>query len=223
MAVPKPYTGLIPSNVNKDAKYSVSVSGDIRLIYYVSNRVRELLATNDHAALAEMVNAVKTAVNGVPGGSFYINEWGDVLVPGLDGQCYWAGHFDGTLEFRTEDGDIVTPAAPDDLAPGSPWVGPHVGIRYVLTAGGQDVKYERKISDRRTEVVFLSDEVDKAAARETAARVAAVKGTSGGRFYINEVGEMFGPTSSNEFAHFVYIGHLEDSAWFTAPDGYDRA
>lgn len=223
MAVLKPYTGLIPSNVNKDAKYSVSVSGDIRLVYYVSNRVRELLATNDHDALSEMVNAVKTAVNGVQGGSFYINEWGDVLVPGLDGQCYWAGHFDGTLEFRTEDGNIVTPAAPYGLAAGDAWVGPHAGIRYVLTAGGQDVKYERKISERRTEVHMLSDEVGEAAARSTAARIAAVKGSSGGRFYINEVGEMFGPVSSNEDARFVYIGHLEDSCWFKAPDGYERA
>jgi hypothetical protein len=223
MTMLKPYTGLIPSNVNKDAKYTVSVSGDIRLVYYVSNRVRELLATNDHGALADMVNAVKTDISGVPGGSFYINEYGDVLVPSQDGNCYWAGNFDSRLEFRTEDGVVVTPSAPHDLEPGDAWPGPHVGIRYVLMAGGQDVRYERKVSERRVEIVQLSDEVETAAARQTAARIAAVKGASGGRFYINEAGEMFGPVSSNDFADFVYIGHIEDSSWFKAPHGYERA
>lgn len=223
MAGLKAYTGLVPSNVNKDAKYSVSIGGDIRLVYYINARMKELLATSEHERLAAQVNLVKVLVAGVPGGAFYINEFGDVLVPGQDGHCYWAGHFDGTLEFRTEDGIIVSPAAPADLEPRDPWPGPHVGIRYVLTAGGQDVKYERKISERRTEIHFLSDEVGGAAARSTAARIAAVKGPLGGRFYINEVGEMFGPTSQNEYAHFVYIGHLEDSQWFRAPDGYERA
>lgn len=222
MTVLRPFTGLVPSNVSKDAKYGVSVSGDIRLIYHVSNRVRELLATSDHEDLADMVNRVKMAINGVPGGPFYLNEWGDVLVPGGGGPCYWAGHFDGTLEFRTEDGTTVTPAAPDGLKSGALWVGPHAGIRYVLTAGGQDVKYARKISERRTEVRLLSDDVGRAAARLTAARIASVKGNSGGRFYINEVGEMFGPVSQNEYAQFVYIGHLEDSSWFSAPSGYER-
>lgn len=224
MTTLKQYTGLAPSNVSRDAKYRVSADGEIRLEYYISHRMRELLATADHSSLADMVNAVKLAMDGVPGGTFYINEWGDVLVKGRDGRdCFWAGHYDDRLEFTTEDGTLVSPSAPAGLRPGDAWPGPHVGICYVLKAGAQDIKYERQVSDRRTQIVLLSDEVGQSAARETAARIAAVKGTAGGRFYINEAGEMFGPVSSNDYANFVYIGHLEDSRWFHAPRGYERA
>ncbi|MBC9820511.1 hypothetical protein [Terrabacter sp. MAHUQ-38] len=223
MAGLTPYTGLVPSNVNRDAKYRVSAHGEIRLEYFISHSMKELLATADHSDLADMVNAVKMVLNGVPGGPFYINEWGDVLVKGGDGRsCYWAGHYDERLEFKTEDGVVVSPSAPDGLQPGDAWPGPHVGIRYVLEAGAQDVKYERVVSERRVAIVHLSDEVGGPAARETAARISAVKGASGGRFYINEAGEMFGPVSSNDYAHFLYIGHLEASRWFAAPSGYER-
>ena len=68
--------------------------------------------------------------------------------------------------------------------------------------------------------VRLSDEVGEVAAKQTSARISAVKGASGGRFYINEECELFGPVAANDYENFVYIGHLEDSAWFGSPEGY---
>ena len=94
-------------------------------------------------------------------------------------------------------------------------------MRYVLRAGGRDVKYELRSGTRITEI-RLSDEVGDQAANATAARIRAVKGSSGGRFYINERCELFAPVSTNDYAHFVYIGHLEDSPWFDPPSGYER-
>ena len=55
------YPGLAPSNVNKDAKYSV-VSGEggyeVRLCN-ASSREVALLTTGDHDELVDMVNTVK--------------------------------------------------------------------------------------------------------------------------------------------------------------------
>lgn len=215
-----PFTGNAPSNVSKDAKYSVGINGEIRLLYRINNRERELLATNEHEALAARVNAVKVAKNGTPGGAFYINEYGDILVPDLAGNCWWAGHYDGTLEFDFEDGRI-TPSAPAGLERRQRWPGPHVGIKYVLAAGGADVKYVRR-SGRREITVMLSDEVGADGARQTANWIAEVKGRSGGRFYINERSELFCPTVENDYAHFVYIGALDDRPWFDPPEGFDR-
>jgi len=215
------YTGHTPSNVAKDAKYTVTAEGDVRLTYRVNTREKELLTTSKHPKLVKMVNAIKQELNGVPGGVFYINEFGDVLVPGqLAGTCYWAGHYASTLKFTFGDG-YLSPEAPAGLRPADKWPGPHPGVRYVLTAGARDIRYHRKDGNRVTEI-YLSDEVGESAAKATAGRIGAIKGPSGGRFYINERCELFAPVASNDYEHFLYIGHLEDSAWFDPPEGYER-
>ena len=215
------YRGHVPSNVSKDAKYTVTASGEVRLTYRIDARTKELLTTGAHPQLVEMVNAVKNKISRQSGGVFYINEFGDVLVPGeLPGTCYWAGHYDRKLEFEFG-GSVIGSEAPPSLGSGDKWPGPHPGVRYVLCVGGRDIRYEIKSGNRSTKVL-LSDEVGLGAAEKTAARVAAVKGRMGGRFYINESSELFGPASSNDFAHFLYVGHLEDSAWFDPPAGYER-
>ncbi len=69
MAVP--YPGNIPTNVNKDAKYSIVSGSDgyqVRLIVTLSAGVRELLTTDEHPELVEMVNEIKHQYNGAYGG-----------------------------------------------------------------------------------------------------------------------------------------------------------
>lgn len=185
------YTGHTPSNVSRDAKYTVTANGEIRLEYRLDSRTKELLSTTRHPTLVDMVNAVKLEINRTPGGVFYINEFGDVLVPDNAGGSVWAGYYDRTLKFDF-DGSVISPKAPPDLNPGDRWPGPHPGVRYVLRAGGRDVKYELRSGTRITEI-RLSDEVGDQAANATAARIRAVKGSSGGRFYINERCELFAP------------------------------
>ncbi len=213
----RPYKGLCPSNIGKDAKYSMSVAGEVRVPYRIDARTRDLLTTNEHPTLAKMVNNAKEHVNHRPGGGFYINEFSEVIVPGRNsGTCVYAGHYDGLLEFAL-DGAVVSTRAPAHLRPGDPWPGPHVGVAYLLCAGGDDIKYELRQGNRIT-LVFLSDVVGKDKAKKTAARVRAVKGSSGGKFYINEQCEMFAPVASDNGWVFLYIGHLEDSAWFNPPE-----
>jgi hypothetical protein len=217
-----PYPGLCPSNVNKDAKYSVvhSAAGsmEIRLVYRVSNREKELLTTDRHDKLVEMVNKVKLELTGFLGGAFYINEYRDVLVPDTtNGGSIYAGNYTRDLEFDYN-GTLITPRAPQGVKPGDPWPGPHVGIRYTLMVGGGDIRYELR-SGRTIREQWLSDDVGPRPANELARRLAANKGNSGGRFYINEACEMFAPLGGAEGGvEYVYLGPLEDSAWFDAPD-----
>jgi hypothetical protein len=215
-----PYTGYSPMNVAKDAKYRVTANGEIRLEFRESARVRYLLTTDKHPRLVEMVNAVKLELTGQPGGAFYLNEFQHVLVPdGRGGSCFWSGSYDGTLEFHNGS-QVVSPNAPVDLRPGDRWPGPHVGIKYVLAADTNDVRYE-KVDGRRAETFFLSDDVGPSAASRLARRIATVKGSSGGGFYINERQELFAPVGTVAAGYtYLYIGHLGEDRWFDSPVGY---
>ena len=214
-----PYPGNIPSNVSKDAKYSV-VSGsdgyEVRLVFRLSAKERALLTTNSHDGLVEMVNEVKVEVQGVPGGAFYVNEFFDVLVPTLGGDCFFAGTYQDYLEFDL-DGMVIGPRAPAGLQPGDVWPGPHAGIRYKLTAGGKDISYERKSGKNRVVTERLSDVHGADDAARLARRLARVKGDAGGRIYLNECGEFFSPPSELG-AEYVYLGSLDDDLWFPPPD-----
>lgn len=212
------YPGRVPSNVNKDAKYSIKhVNGgmEVTVLYPVGPGERELLATADHAALVEMVNAVKVAANGSPGGSFYINEFQDVIVPSTAGVAYFAGIYGPTLEFNLE-GSIVSAKAPPGLRPGDDWPGPRAGVAYVLAAGGNDIYYLEETGSRERKVL-LSEQCDDKKSRALAQRLAKVKGTSGGRIYINEECEFFDPNTK------VYLGSIDDDPWFVPPDVPGRA
>jgi hypothetical protein len=218
------YTGLTPSDVSRDAKYSV-VSGsdgdEIRLIYHISSREYFLLTTAQHPRLVEMVNAVKIELSGQPRGVFYINEFRDVLVPDGHGGSYWAGNYEKNLEFEYEDEDgikIIGPKAPDGLLLGDTWLGPHVGVRYIL--GVRGIRYESQTGPR-VQKVFLTDHVDDDAARQLTQRLMGIMGSTG-RFYINECGELFAPARAADGTSPIYLGNLDDDLWFSPPDGFDR-
>lgn len=220
----KRYTGLSPQRVGKDAKYTVTATGSIRLEYQESRRVRYLLTTDEHPELAGMVNRVKQAISGQDGGAFYINEFFDVLVPdGKGGPCFWAGTYDDLLEF--EDAEInlkVSPEPGPEVRPGDLWLGPHVGIPYVLNAGATDIRYE-KVNGRRRETVYLSDAPNDASrARALASRLGKHKGMSGGRIFINERFHFFAPVESNGDWEYRYLGELGEDQWFMPEDGFER-
>jgi hypothetical protein len=160
---------------------------------------------------------IKEKLTGQPGGAFYINEYHHVLVPdGSGGPCFFAGEYSRLLTFR-EAGLFVSPEAPSHLKSGDRWPGPRVGIKYVLPAAEQDVRYE-KVSHggRRRETVFLSDFVGFSSAERTARLIRPVK-PSGGTFCVNECREMFAPVGGDGAYEHVYIGRVDEDAWFPEP------
>jgi hypothetical protein len=219
------YPGYAPSNVSKDAKYSVRQGGagkwTVHLTYRLDHSTRELLTTDAHPELVRMVNRVKLEITGKEGGAFYINEHCHVVVPDAQGALY-AGSYAKELRFDFE-GSTLGPRPPTGVQPGDEWSGPHVGIRYTLTASNDDIYYEHKLTPTRIERVHLSSEVGKPAARSLAKRLALHKGTGGGRIYVNEQCEFFAPINTGDGLPFAYLGHLADDAWFSAPELPDDA
>lgn len=211
------YPGNVPSNVSKDAKYSVVTAGggwEVRLVYRISSSERALVTTSSHPELVEMVNNAKLEGNGVGGGAFYINEYRHVVVPTAEG-CFFAGTYAPLLQFKFE-GQSISPEAPPGLEPGQDWPGPRVGTSYVLTADGADVKYRVEtrpnvIAERR-----LSTDIGRSGASRVARGFARHK-PGGGRIYINEARECFGPTPQGDPLNHTYLGRLGEEDWFAEP------
>ena len=213
-----PYPGMTPSNVLRDAKYRV-VGDDphIEVQMQIDRRTKAVMTTQAHPRLVEMVNEVKRQHSGTERGSFYINEFGHVIVPDIEGRAWYAGSYDVLLEFDLE-GETVSPVAPPGLNPGDPWPGHRVGTGYTLAAGGQDVYFEQQEGQYR-KTICLSELIGAAAAQRTASKVASVKGSSGGGFFINEAFELFAPLTDEDDGQIViiYAGKADEADWFPPP------
>jgi hypothetical protein len=210
------YPGNVPSNVSKDAKYSVVSGGsgwEVRLIYRMSASERALVTTSAHPELVAMVNGVKEESSGVPGGAFYINEYKHVLVPTSDG-CMYAGRYAPLLCFRFE-GLEITPVAPAELSPGDDWPGPRVGTAYILSADGTDIRYRYESRPNVLAEHRLSAEIGRGPAAKKARRLSTHK-RGGGRIYVDEACECFGPTQGDGLGH-TYLGHIDTEEWFEEP------
>jgi hypothetical protein len=215
------FSGNCPRNVNKDAKYCVRRGPNgptIGLLYCTANGERWHMSTEAHPALVEMVNAVKMKYGDAPYGPFYINEYHQVIVPVGDGPVYYlADKYDTPLRFefegKTISGEPLGPGG-QQLQPGDTWTGPHPGIPYVLAAGGNDIYYRcwpRPNVERR---VKLSAKRGRATAEQMARMLATLKGSDGGRFYVNEFRCVFSPINGDETLQYVYFGQIDLNSWF---------
>ena len=216
------FQGNCPGNVAKDAKYSVKSGEDgpvIKIIYQTMDGERWHASTEVHPELVNMVNEVKTSLGKPPNGSFYINEYKQVIVPVVGNENYYlAGTYGKPLKFEFE-GKIIS-GEPVDLDgnpinPGDDWYGPHVGIPYILCAGGKDIKYTTSPRPNVEKKIELSSVIGKESTKFVAERIRSFKGDEGGRFYVNEFGSMFAPIQEKELK-YKYIGALDLNNWFPA-------
>lgn len=221
-----PFRGNCPGNVSKDAKYSVKHENGKYVIgiYYRTNDGEIWYPiSEDHTGLVEMVNEVKTHFTGSPGGAFYINEYRQVIVPcvGEDGNYYLAGEYHEDLVFEFE-GKIISGNAVDldgkPIQPGDSWPGPHPGIPYTLAAGGKDIYFKYSPRPRVDKEVRLSKVIGGEKAAIVAKMIASVKGSSGGRFYVNEFCQVFAPRTGDYGLDYVYVGKISLDNWFDKPD-----
>jgi hypothetical protein len=219
------FVGNCPSNVSKDAKYTIRLEEKEHVVgLYYESADGELWypSSVDHPELVEMVNKVKIKYSGSPGGAFYINEYRQVIVPviGDEKDYYYAGEYEKPLEFEFE-GKILSGDAKDlegnPLQPGDEWVGPHPGIPYVLKAGGKDIYYRYWARKNVQKEERLSAYIGKEA-EAVAMPIAHVIGLAGGRFYVNEFKQIFTPRSDDYGMKYVYVGKIDDmTKWFPKP------
>lgn len=219
------FEGNCPRNVARDARYSVRYDQGkyvVGLLYRADYREEWRPVTREHPDLVNMVNGVKMAQASSHGGTFYINEYKQVIVPVVGERTYYlAGEYTQPLEFEFE-GHLLSGNAVDlqgnPLRPGDTWVGPHPGIPYVLKAGARDISYKTEPRERVTKELWLSDFRDQATVRKVCQQLARIKGISGGRFYINEFQQLFAPVNGSEGVEYLYIGRLESLGhWFPKP------
>ncbi len=217
------YEGNWPGAVSRDAKYSVRRDGEggggyvVGIEYRTDFGQRWHPTTDAHDELVKMVNKIKIEVNDVPGGSFYINEHRQVIVPaGMPVIYYLGGEYDKDLIFEFDGYEISGRPCNlngNPLSSGDEWEGAHAGIPYVLKAGGRDIYYKRQIRPRVTQDFILSYYVGNRAAQRMAAKIRNVFGHfNGGCFYINEFRQLFTGMP------YIYIGELgTDDPWFPKP------
>lgn len=233
----KLYRGAWPSVVGKAAKYSIRmVDGDWRvtILYETGEGERYLAVDTGQGNLPDLIQSVKDP----PSGVFYINEYRHVIVPmphgdpdGTSVHYHYVGKFRDGFTFTYEDRPLSTKAVDAEgrpLEPGDQWFGPRPGIPYALAAGGQDIYHEMpaltddvnpRVKPRTTKKVKLSKALrDPERVRRACAPVVKVRGYSGGRFYVNENGVIFTPTTS-DFGEIDYIfcGHIDLENWFPEP------
>ena len=229
MAFPK-FEGNYPKNVRKNARYSIKqgqgLNGQVvSLLYLSENGEKWHTATDEHPELVKMVNEVKNYKGQGPGGPFYINEYKQVIVPvgsAARTEYYLAGAYDVPLHFRFEE-NVISGEANDlegrPLSPGCTWVGSQQGIRYKLCAGGEDIEYSISIRPRVTRDIKLSDEIGRTRAKRVAVEsgILQVKGSAGGRFYVNEFLNVFAPREEENTTQYIYCGRIDLNEWFPKP------
>lgn len=220
------FAGNCPASVKKDAKYHIrKENGSFVVGISLTRESGEYWTptTTEHPELVKMVNQVKKAVNMQEGGAFYINEFRQVIVPAGEGY-YLAGEYHIPLTFTIhengENVEISGKAVKENGTPleeGEEWTNCLMGIPYVLCAGGKDIRFEIELGKNHFRRIPLSKVTDRNSASRLAARLCSVlKNSDGGRFYINDMREMFKPvTSSNGYVTYIYLGRLsEDDPWF---------
>jgi hypothetical protein len=200
----------------------------------------------DASALAHAVNEVALSKARKPGGSFYFNEWGDVIKPvwkqgGV--RHYHCGSFPG-FELAFELGEVRwinrAPYREDQgsLEPGDLWQGPRCGTPYWLDSR----KSAQAPFGRLYRPVALQSEDDFvevksreylppgiAGVQALTHAISHVKGGGGGRFYVTEGGAIWAPSQARAGSSHGggqgqwmdrYVGRLWDFVphreWFSA-------
>ncbi len=179
--------------------------------------------------LVAAINRVACRFHGQPGGSFYYNEYHQVLKPIGDehfgSELRYVGEFeDCWFEFELDGGRWVTRPDDDDcpngLQPGDEWWGPKCGVPYKIERLGRI--YRPRVTWFEDDPVSVSDRyyLDEHVADYSAlsAAIGSVKRGNGGKFYVTEAGLIWAPYKWKRVWRYGYVGYL----WDLVEDWYPK-
>ncbi|MCB1066194.1 MAG: hypothetical protein KDN20_25145 [Verrucomicrobiae bacterium] len=175
-------------------------------------------------ALAEAVSGGKKSLGGSGGGSFLINEFGQVIVPSSsgDGKRVIVGELTGELIYENP-----MASGPHDqtfrlgdasgLNPGDPWSLPYVGAQYNLNKWSKIYHYRLNADGGKSE---FPDEQDEDLVR----MLRNIRRSGAVRILVNPAGIVLtkrppaGDWGAEETWEAVYVGRISHSKWFTKED-----
>jgi len=173
--------------------------------------------------LAAAVEAAKRKAGGSGGGSFVINEYGQVLVPASDGQgqrCL-AGELTGRLLFENpfDEDDPIDLADISHLHPGDPWKLPYVGFPFNLNKRSSIYFYN--ITEDGGESLYPRQQ-DASLVRS----LRSLRRTGAIRFIVNPYGIVLTKCplkdewSPEEQWQPFYVGTINANMWFRKENGH---
>lgn len=164
--------------------------------------------------LARSIEALKRAYAGAPGGSFQINEFGQVLAPVNDQsyRIFYLGDFSERLSFDNpfEPGHTFHLGPEPGIQRGDLWSKPYLGVPYNLSKSGN--LYRRHQSDEGSEAQYLERPYP-----ELRRNLTALRGSYNAiRFIINLEGIILTKKRIKpDNWQPVYVGQLDLDRWFT--------
>ena len=168
-------------------------------------------------SLVAAVTKAKRAMGGKMGGSFQINEFGQVLVPATDGagQRMLAGRAFGSLRFEDPlNGGTFTLGDDSGLSTGDPWRLPYLGIPHNLSRRSELYFWREDAESGKKEVPHRQDSKLVSALR-------SIRRSGPMRFIVNPEGVILTKKSGkleawdpNEDWEPIYVGRVNPNAWF---------
>ncbi len=172
----------------------------------------QALPCSDVKAMIEAINDVKWRYHGQPGGSFLINEFGQVLVPTRERIRFCVGQCAGILRFLNLDTQRIFDLADDSqLETGDAWELPYVGMPYNLSKQNQ-LYFWDGWNDKK----LLPQVQDKDLIR----KIRSIRRHGGVRILVNPYGLVATKAPVGEFDFDednwepVYIGRIDYAKWF---------
>jgi hypothetical protein len=167
--------------------------------------------------LAVAVGAAKRKAGGSGGGSFVINEFGQVIVPASDGseRKYFVGELRGRLLFENafEPNKQIDLGYSDNLRPGDFWPLPYVGIPHKLNVWGEICFRQESAEGQYT---YYPQKQDLSIVQS----LRRVRGASGCRFIVNCAGVILTKSPRNGCWRPVFIGRIDLNNWFEKESGH---
>ena len=166
------------------------------------------LEFGDVGELGEAVNEIKFQFNGKGGGSFLINEFGNVIVPTSDGHVrYHVGDVEGHIYFKDPDSNrFFTLDSTSEHQRGDLWERPYVGNMYHQSPDGRifrNLEYDDVIEKQ-----YLNGDPN------IAEDLVAVRGTNGYRFIVICHGVVLTKVEGRNDWEPRYVGKIDFQEWF---------
>lgn len=173
-----------------------------------------MVASGGAIALVDAVNAGKAFLGGGPGGSFLINERGQILVPAPNGyRVAIVGECSGPLKFKNSATGRGTLDLADDatLDPGDVWDRPYVGVPHNLSRWDEIYFWEADAGGGEKVLPQAQDSRLIGALRRLRAWGPARFVAAYGGFVVTKVPVGSGPRQRWE-PH--YVGRIDFRKWF---------